>query len=90
MVLREGKRGGGREQNTMPSSELARANSILQPFPFLPLQTKTNASIPFWALGQSIHSLWGMRKHHPSLTPHPHPGLQAPTLARLAWPLAEN
>ena len=42
MVLREGKRGGGREQNTMPSSELARANSILQPFPFLPLQTKTN------------------------------------------------
>lgn len=80
MVLREGKGVEAGKQNTMPSSELARANSILQPFPFLPLQTKTNASIPFWALGQSIHSLWGMRKHHPSLTPPPPPRAPGPCL----------
>lgn len=71
MVLREGKgvEAGSRIQQLL---SLPGQTASFSPFPFLPLKTKTNASIPrFWALGQSIHSLWGRRKHHHSLTPTP-------------------
>lgn len=57
-------------------------------------QTTASASIPLWALGQSIHSLWGRGKNPPLLNPPtaPHPRLQP--LAWLAchglWPLTET
>lgn len=82
MVLSEGKGVGAGKQSSMPGSELARANSILQPFPLLPLQTN-----------KRIHSILGPGpvytfplgdgKHHsPLVSPHPLPLPQAPGL----WP----
>ena len=98
MVLSEGKRVGAGKQSSMPSSELARANSILQPFPLLPLQTN-----------KRIHSILGPGPVHtftlgdgeapfsscfsPPPTPSHSPAsprLQASGLAGLAWPLAAN
>lgn len=45
---------------------------------------QANASIPFWALGQSIPSLWGMGKHHSPLVSPPLP--PPPGARPLAWP----
>ena len=89
MVLSEGKRVGAGKQSSMPSSELARANSILQPFPLLPLQTN-----------KRIHSILGPGPVHTftlgdgeapfsscfSPPPPPPTPLPPPDSRPLAWP----
>ena len=91
MVLSEGKGVGAGRQSCMPSSGLAKANSILQPFPLLPLQT--NSSIPLQEPGQSIYSLPEMGNHGPLLplsllAPGPWPQAPGPPAQHLAWPLS--
>lgn len=84
MVLSEGKGVGAGKQSSMPSSGWPGQTASFSHFHSCPCR-QTNSSIPLWALGQSIRSLWGLGSHGPLPTGS---GLQVPALAGLALPLA--
>lgn len=95
MGLSEGKRVGAGKPSTMPSSRLARANSILQPSPLLPLQANHRISIHSTLGPGPVHTFTLGEREEPSSSQspdRPRPRLQL--LAWLAchglWPLTET
>lgn len=77
MVLSEGKGVGAGKQSSMPSSGWPGQTASFSHSHSCPCR-QTNSSIPLWALGQSIRSLWGLGSHGPLPAGS---GLQVPALA---------